>query len=340
MMRYTFILFVFFLCVLQGCSQKPEPLKKVSEARPLMGTVIRLDMCVDSSKVKAARKAYDEAWLRLEDISWRMNVYDKRSDLSKIHQAKSMMVTTSADTYDIIRRSINYSKMTRGAFDITIWPLLKLWRDYQDRNTEPSILEIREVKKNIGSDMIELWGNNQLKLKSPETQLDLGGIAKGYSIDEVAKIFRDAGFEHFHIDAGGDIYVGGFNCAGQPWRIGIRHPKELGKIIGVVELSNQALTTSGNYEQYIEINDKKFSHIINPQTGYPQERVVSASVIAPSAEEADVFSTALTVLSTEEGEAFINGLNPRYASLVFVENALNQLEEYPSKHFKKYQIKH
>ncbi len=163
---------------------------------------------------------------------------------------------------------------------------------------------------------IKLLDHNHIQLLNRDTMIDLGGIAVGYALDKVAKILRGKEFRNFFIDAGGDIYVGGHNCSGQPWKIGIKDPQKESNLIKVIYLQDASVTTSGNYEQYFEIQGAKFSYIMNPLTGYPQEEVMSATVIAPQGIEADSLATALCVLGSEEGIALINSLGEGYAGYI------------------------
>ena len=137
--------------------------------------------------------------------------------------------------------------------------------------------------------------DNRIALGHPEARVALGAIAKGYAVDEAARILRENGVERFLVDAGGDVYVGGRNCEGNLWRIGIKDPRQPSRLIDVVEVTDMAVVTSGDYEQYYEIGGRRFSHIISPRTGYPQRDAASATVLAPSAQMADALATALAV---------------------------------------------
>ena len=141
------------------------------------------------------------------------------------------------------------------------------------------------------------------------------------------------------IDAGGDIYVGGRNCENKLWRIGVRDPRDKTKIIDVLELTDSAITTSGDYEQYHEVVGKQWSHIMNPLTGYPQEKVSSATVIAPKASWADALSTALCVLGPQEGIALIEKRGEDFAGLIMIKESKNQIKTYASKQYQQMQIK-
>ncbi|VAW19101.1 hypothetical protein MNBD_BACTEROID05-963 [hydrothermal vent metagenome] len=333
------LLIVLFLIVLTGCQNRYEKQSKYSETKLLMGTIVRVDTCANDNSSQVKTLAYSQMWERLEEISWRMNVFDEKSDVSRINQSYPDSAKVKADTYEIIARSQDFSRLTNGAFEITVWPLIKLWKESAKKNSMPSLSEVEEAKSAVGANRYVLEGSNQVRTMHKDTRLDLGGNAKGYAIDEAARILRANKIQNFFIDAGGDVYVGGKNCVGKKWRVGIRDPRFLNKIFDVVNVSNMAVTTSGNYEQFIEIKGKKFSHIIDPQTGFPQKDVVSATVIAKSAEEADVYSTALCVLGAKKGTDLINQLGGSFSSMILLKKDEGQIEKFLSKRYTTFQDK-
>jgi len=333
----SLIVFPLF-AIIFGCTRVKEPhTDKYRETRMMMGTIIHLDVCRSNQNINKIDLAYKQAWERLEALAWRMNVLDERSDVAKINNAYPGHATVKEDTYHVLEHSIHFSQITKGAFDITVWPLIKLWQESEKRNVEPGVDQIKMARAAVGSENIQLFDKNQVELMNRNTKIDLGGIAKGYAIDEAARIFRKHGLMNFFMDAGGDVYVGGHNCSGAPWRIGIKDPRDQSKLIDVVELTNGAVTTSGNYEQYYTIGNEQWSHIMNPTTGEPQKDVVSATVIAPSAMEADALATALCVLGSGAGIEFINSLNDQRACLIIVRRGSAQIQKFSSREYGKYQ---
>ncbi|VAX35472.1 FAD:protein FMN transferase [hydrothermal vent metagenome] len=321
-----------------GCAQAPQQTNnKYHETRMLMGTIVNIDVCRNEHEQEDIQKSYQRVWERLEEISWRMNVFDEKSEVTQINNSNGNTVSIQEDTYYVLQRSMEFFKQTSGAFDITVWPLIKLWKQAAKNNRFPSQEELINVKKGIGLDKVELLEGNQVRLKNKETKVDLGGIAKGYAVDEAARIFREEGIDNFFIDAGGDIYVGGMNCRGQLWRIGVRDPRDKSKIFNVVEVSNAAVTTSGNYEQYYDIQGERFSHIIDPITGYPQKEVVSATVIAPDALNADSLSTALAVLGAMRGTKLINTFDYSHASIIMIKQDDGTIKNFKSNFYGNYQ---
>ena len=326
------------LTLFSACSSGIKKSKvKYTEQKYLMGTSVQVDVCIEENQFEKVEDTYKKIWDRLDEISWRMNVFDEKSEVTLINLSKGSIVQVQPDTYKLLKDSKYFSKITGGAFDITVWPLIKLWKESVEVNIIPSDKKIKEVKSKIGEDKIVLLNDLKLKLLNPDSKIDLGAIAKGYAIDEVARILRENSVNNFFIDAGGDVYVGGLNCDNELWRIGIKDPRNKKYIFKVLRLTNAAVATSGNYEQYFEIEGRRWSHILNPITGYPQEDVISATVIAATAEEADALATALCVLGHPKSTKLIDQLKTPYASLVIVKREANKIEVYPSEEFKKYE---
>ncbi len=328
---------MFFIA---GCAPAPRKSERYRETRTMMGTTVHLDVCLDASNKTVVSKAYQEVWDRLEDIAWRMNVFDERSDVAKINRAGTQPVEVREDTYYVLQKSIDYNRLTLRAFDITVWPLIQLWKRGARENVLPTTAQLQEARGVIGPDQIQLLSDGRVRLTSEGAKIDLGGIAAGYAVDEAARIFRENGIRNFFIDISGDIYVGGRNCEGDLWRIGIRDPRDLSQIIDIVRLSDMAVATSGNYEQYYEIQNERWSHIMNPITGYPQKDVVSATMIAPSALETDAWSTAMSVLGPRSGIPLVNAMplaGEKYACLIITRNSANELVRFPSAGYEKFQ---
>ena len=338
--KYLSLMLIGFL-FLCGCSQQiPKESNKYREVKEMMGTIVQLDVCQDAHSPQDLENAYQHVWERLEEIAWKMNVFDKKSDVTKVNQSQGEVVSIDKDTYFVLKKAYDFSDISKGAFDITVWPLIKLWKEHGKQNTYPSQEEIKSAQHQTGMSKIEFMGikenMGQVRVKQNGVQVDLGGIAKGYAIDEAARIFRENGIQNFFIDAGGDLYVGGSNCEGKLWRIGIRDPRNKEKIIDVVKLTNMAVTTSGDYERYYEIQGERFSHIINPITGMPQKDVVSATVIAQDALSADSLSTALAVLGAEKGTALINTFAMDTASIIMVKKSEGKIKKYLSQYYQSF----
>ena len=328
------LMFIILLALfLSGCGGE----KRHSETKILMGTLVKIDICPEYDE-KVVEDAYKSAWKRLGQISQNMSVFNKSSDVSKINQSYPQGVVVTKDSFEVVSRAVYYSEITSGAFDITIKPLIDLWKNAEREKVLPDDSEIASIKEVIGYKYINLLEQNRIKLLNQSVSIDLGGIAKGYAVDEAANIIKENSIQNFFIDAGGDLYASGINCKGKKWKIGIKDPESRNEIIEVIEVSDAAVTTSGNYEQFYEIDGEQWSHIIDPRTGYPQKDIVSATIIAPSAMEADVLSTAVTVLGMKEGIGLIEEMDDGYAGFV-IQSSEQGSEISETRTFKKYSSK-
>ncbi|MBF0523341.1 MAG: FAD:protein FMN transferase [Candidatus Omnitrophica bacterium] len=343
--KNIFRIFVILLLVLSAAvisykpkDQKKDGLNKYSETKLLMDTVVRIDICATEKDSVSAAKAFQVAWKTMEDDVDMLSVFDENSDISKLNNAKTKPVEVHKKVYNLVAKARYFSDISDGAFDVTVEPLMQLWRDAKKTNKLPAPRAVRKVLNAMGEGQIELLGNNRMRLKNSLTKLDLSGIAKGFVVDEAAQVLRANGFSDFLIVAGGDMYAGGTNIEGRPWQVGVRDPRDKNKVIGIVSLSNKGVTTSGGYERFFEIQGKKYSHIMNPKTGFPAEEALSSTVIANTTEDADALSTALCVLGTQKGTELINSLGGDYASLIVTPDGQSVVQT-ASKEYKNFQVK-
>ncbi|MCD4781920.1 MAG: FAD:protein FMN transferase [Candidatus Omnitrophica bacterium] len=308
---------------------RPKGWSKYSESRTLMGTFVTLEVCQPTIDEHQLKQVFSQVWEKLDAIEERMSVYNQKSEVSTINEAGNEPVQISTEMYHVLRSSKKFNQLTQGAFDITVGPFIALWKDAQDADVIPTEEHIQAVQRYVGMDNIEI-NKDEVRKTSKQVKIVLGAIAKGYAVDVAARILSQHRISDFHINAGGDLFVQGFNCLRQPWRIGIRNPKNKNENVDILHLSGQAVTTSGDYEQFYQIQGQQWSHIIDPRTGYPQQSIMSATVIAPTAMEADALSTALTVLSSEDGVALMNTLGEGYASIVFSQDARGKMTSFKS----------
>lgn len=318
-MKKNITFYAAMLCVLLFViwGLRSQQLERYSERKDVMTAPTRIDVCIDGKiPMEEIKAAYAEAWARLDEIAWRMNVFDERSDVAYINNSHGQPVKIPDDTYFVLKQALEYNKLSQGAFDITVWPLIKFWKESAKAGVYPSEEQIQSVVDKIGSRRLELLPDNFVKTNHPELQIDLGGIAAGYAVDEVVAIFRRHAIQDFFIDLGGDVYAGGENCEGKKWRVGVLDPRDRSKVLEIIYLSDVAVTTSGNYEKFYTLNGKKLSHIVNPITGRPQEDMVSATVIAPTAIAADVLATAVMVMGKDKGLQMIEDLPSDHAAVV------------------------
>lgn len=323
--------------LLIGCGQA-VPLKKFSESREMFGSVARLDVCYAPGQERALEEVISGIWTRFEDIHARLSVYDPASDLTRVNHSFPDAVTVGADTWTLISDAVYYNRLSGGEFDITVYPLLRLWKDSEQNGVLPTAEQIRAVQRTMGPDKFELLADNQVRLLNPATQLTIDSIADGYAADEAARILRANGFADFLVDTSGELYAGGHSCQGRPWRAGVNDPRDPSRstLVEAVSLENMSVTTSGNYEHFYMVAGRRYSHIISPVTGFPRDEIVSATVIAPGAEFSDFLSTALCLMPVKKGIGLVDSLGEGYAAMVLVDEGGGRLTRRTSRYYGKY----
>lgn len=335
-MSKRLFLLILTVFIILGCSKKPAAPLKHTQTGLFFGGIVKMEVCYDQNQSIEIDQAIKEIWARFADIHWRLSIYDPQSDINKINHSYPRTVTVGADTYGLIKRSIEYHKFSDKVFDITIYPLLKVWKDSEQKNRLPTLKELKEAKKTIGIGSIELLPDNQIRLLNPAARLTIDSIADGYAGDEAVRILRAHGFKNFLVDSTGELYAGGVSCEGHPWRIGVQDPNDSREIIDALELIDASVSTSGSYEHFYTIQGKRWSHIINPITGFPLRNVISATVVAPTAEVSDFWSTALCALGADRGIALIDALGDGYAGMIIVDQGDGETVKKFSRNYSRY----
>lgn len=328
----------WILCLsMVGCAGPGTP-KRFSESKEFFASIVRMDVCYTPTQKEALNLAVMEIWGRFADIHSRLSVYDPQSDLSRVNQSYPDAVTVGADTWTILKESLYYNRLSNGEFDVTIGPLLGLWKENEKNGVLPTADQIRAVQKVMGTDKFELLEKNQVRRVHPETQITIDSIADGYAADEAARILRAYGFVNFLVDTSGELYAGGHGCRGRPWRVGVNDPRDplRSSLVETVSLSDLAVTTSGNYEHFYTIAGKRYSHVISPLRGFPREAIVSATVIAPSAQFSDFLSTALCLMDPAQGIALIDRLGESHAAMILIDKGHGRLTRTTSRRYNQY----
>lgn len=277
-----------------GCSAKPYH----AQTRLIMGTVVEI--------TAQDKKAIDAAFTEIERIDALMSNYRPNSEISQLNANGQAKV--SHDTLYVIKMAKYFHKLSGGAFDITVGPLVKLWNIKENMQKEarqikiPSQERINSALSYVSSNFIEIDEKNSIiRLRKKGVSLDLGAIAKGYAVDRAVAILKHYGVKSALVNAGGQIY-----CLGRkgflPWGVGLQDPRKPGGLLGTFKLTNRAVSTSGDYEQYFIYNNKHYTHIIDPRNGYPADNsICSVSVFADGGLTADALSTVIFVLGEEKG---------------------------------------
>lgn len=201
---------------------------------------------------------------------------------------------------------------SEGLFDITAGKLTRLWDGQRGR--VPDIQEIAQARRLIGWDKVD-WQRPRLRLPFPDMHLDLGGMVKEYAADRVAAICREAGIRHGVVDLGGDLAVIGAHADGSAWRVGIKDPRDTLRAIAQIELAGGGLATSGDYERALVVDGRRYSHILDPRSGWPITSFASVSVLAPSCLVAGAAATLAMLLGCDAGAEYLHELGLPYLTV-------------------------
>lgn len=236
------------------------------------------------------------------------SVYESNSIISKVNKNKPY--TLNRIFLDIYKKGMEVARDTDGKFDMTVMPLVNAWGFGFETRKKVDTAKIDSIMQFVGYEKIRLEGGKLIK-EYPRVQLDFNSIAQGYSVDWVADFLESKGIENYLVDIGGEVYAKGKKPGSEFWRVGIEKPAEdkqsAREIKDVIALKNKAMATSGSYRKYYKKNGVKYSHTINPQTGFPvKHTMLSASVLADDAVTADAYATAFMVMGFEKSKAFIN----------------------------------
>jgi thiamine biosynthesis lipoprotein len=282
----------------------PRPLSR-SEA--WLGTV-----CSITVYRQPPKGLLDKAFARLAEIDARMGPDRPGSELDPIGAAAGKpAVKVTPDVFKVIQTSLEYSRLMGGAFDVSVGPLVKLWGiGLGGTGRVPPQQEIERARALVDYRRIELdAAASTVRLRDPGMSLDLGGIAKGYAADEVAAILRSGGVKSAIVDLGGNILVVGSRPDGGKWRIGIQDPdKPRGEYLGIVEVSDSTVVTSGVYERYFIKDGVRYHHILDPKTGAPARTgLLSTTIVTRQSMAADALAKVF-VLGVERGMALVRSL--------------------------------
>ncbi len=330
----TFII-AFVSCFLaSGCEGKQEHL---IEGRT-MGTTYHIKVVTGYFQGISGLKEKIEK--RLVEINAAMSTYQKDSEIRRFNESNQTgrEFKISEDFYRVMKTAQAIYRLSDGAWDGTVNPLVDLWGFGREgpKNKIPMAHEISALLSNIGFENIEVLKPGVLLKKRAAVTLDLSSIAKGYGVDQVADAIQKEGFQNFLVEIGGEVFASGYRKDGKLWRIGINRPQTdaaLNEVYKVVDLHNRAFATSGNYRQFFVVDGIRYAHIIDPRTGYPiSNGVVSVTIIADTCTFADGLATAIMVMGPEKGLDLINRLDA-VEGLIIVEQADGSLADFYSEGF-------
>lgn len=298
-MAYLKFLAIILLFPVQTWAQ--NSLKEFERQEKLMGKAFQIVVVHSDSMFaqKALQAAVDEI-MKTEALisSWNDN-----SETSKVNLNAGIEPTlVDSELFDLIQRCKVYHETSNGTFDISIQPLIMLWNESLEKNQIPNSQEIENTKQLVNSNLIDCNENDQsVLLKEKGMKISFGAVGKGYAAERAKKVLLKMGIENGLISAGGDIAAWGNQADGKAWGIAIQHPRAEQKGMAWLEIKDQAIVTSGDYEAFKMIDGKRYCHIIDPRNGKTANELISVTVISYNAELADAMSTAIFVLGAKEG---------------------------------------
>ena len=296
---------------------RPPPAAPPARAdRLVMGTLVTVKLYQEEA---VARPLMETAFAEIERIDALMSRQRPESEANRLGSlAADSAVTCSAEMAHLLRRSQHFAYRTDGAFDVTVGALTRLW-NFPEVKRPPAAARVDSALALVGYRDLQVE-ESRVRLIRPGLSLDLGGVAKGFAVDQAIERLQKLGAPCGLIEAGGDIRYWGEKPDGRAWRFGIQHPRQPERYIEIEDLGLAAIATSGDYEQFFEYEGKRYHHILDPASGYPGDRAVSATAWAHTAMDADILSTALFILGPEKGIDWIESL-PAAEGLVFFADA-------------------
>lgn len=287
----------------------------------IMDTVINARVYVRTQE--EGDRAIDAVLSLMEELEGELSRHVPGSPVDEINQrAGREPVKVPESVLFVVQRALELSAGTGGAFDITVAPLVDLWAIGTEEARVPAPAELAARLPYVDYTLVQVDpAAGQIFLPREGMALDLGGVAKGYIVDQSIEALKDMGIESAYLDAGGDIRVLGSRPDGKPWRIGIRHPRDRNQIFAVLPLGpDLAVVTSGDYQRFFEEGGQRYHHILDPETGYPARKgAASVTVIAPDTITADLLSTAFFVLGVEESLRLTEGM-PGVETVIITED--------------------
>jgi thiamine biosynthesis lipoprotein len=303
--RIPHLSFPLLLTIFLSCTPTPTHHKHIFFR---MDTVTEITLSVPNSlDVKPMWRSIDSLLIQYEK---RFSTTGEMSEIKTLNERTSTALSISRELGEMLRTGIDYGDSLGGAFDITVLPLKEIWGFCEQCGEDdplPDSIKIYTTIQHVNYQHVRI-NNTQdtVFFESPDIRIDVGGIAKGYVLKQLAAFIKNKGIDNFLIAAGGDILASGRKNDGTPWRVGVQHPRNQSELIDTVLMENGVLVTSGDYKRFRIVSEKRYHHIFDPQTGYPCPQNQSLTIRASDPVAADILSTGLFCKPAGQILAFIN----------------------------------
>jgi len=279
----------------------------VKRAQFLMGTLVELTAVAPSDAL--AQAALTAGFQEIRRLETMLSTWIESSELSRVNQSAGREpVGVSGETFELLRRAMEFAEYTEGAFNIAIGPAVRLW-NIPEAPRIPSAMELEVAAQNVDYHRIHLDQTRRaVFLEKPGMRIDIGGIGKGFAAEKAAAVMRETGANGGLVAVAGDFRVFGRRADGTTWPIGIQHPREPGKLLATLDATDEAISTSGDYERYFIKDGVRYHHILDPKTLQPARLCQSVTIIAPDATTADALATGVFVMGPVRGLALVERL--------------------------------
>ena len=287
-----------------GCSKEEDSQKTEESIKEASTQVFAMDTYMNLKAYgENAQKAVNDAKNEIERLDKLWSAVDESSEIYQLNQKKKMKV--SDETIELIQFAKEKSKESGDAFDISIYPIVELWGFPTQKYRVPKDQEIQRLLKNVNSQNIKINKKTNMVTLKKDMKIDLGGIAKGYTSQRIAQIYKGDGVKSGVISLGGNVQAIGKKTDGSRWKVGVQSPDDTENMIGAYEAADEAVITSGAYERYFEKDGKRYHHIIDPSTGKPSEKdLKSVTIISKNGTLSDTLSTTLFVMGKDKAISY------------------------------------
>jgi len=324
-MKIKYIFVIFFILFLIGCQSQLYKIEKTEEMMGTFVTITIIDRNTRNAKT-AIKEAFDEI-KRIENI---MSNFNESSEVYQLNE-KGYLDDVSNELLFVLKKSLYYSNVSKGTFDVTVQPLLDLYQEsYSKKGVAPTDYEIQQKKEFVDYKNI-IIDNKTVIFAKKGMKITLGGIAKGYAIDRAILILEKHDIKNALVNAGGDLKAIGTKQHEKPWTIALQNPRDSTDFITIISIHNKAIATSGDYERYF-VENKSAHHIMDPRTGKSATELISVTIIAKNAIDADALATSVFVLGADRGLDLIRkekaeGLIITKDKEIFMTDGFKELEE-------------